>query len=223
MKITVLKYGESTFEEAYIFKGGDLSIKLPISFVFYLIETEDKKILVDVGCNDGAGFVMKRFKKPVDVLAEYGLTPEDITDVILTHSHHDHVEAIGDYPHAQIYIQQEEYPYAKPYIPSDSSVHTFDETFTLCNNVTVQKIGGHSLGSSIILCHTAGKDYVLCGDECYVKACLEKQIPTGASCRPEASLQFIKKYSGTDYVPLLFHDPSILDGCIGYEVITETA
>lgn len=43
MKITVLKYGESTFEEAHIFKGGDLNVKLPISFVFYLIETEEKK------------------------------------------------------------------------------------------------------------------------------------------------------------------------------------
>lgn len=222
MKITVLKYGESVFEESHIFKGGNPNVKLPISFVFYLIETKERKILVDVGCNDGAGFVMKRFQKPTDVLCGYGVTPEEITDVILTHSHHDHVEAVGAYSNAKIYIQEDDYPYVKSYIPSDFPVCTFKDEFTLCDGIMMKKIGGHSLGSSIVICHTNNKDYVLCGDECYVKACFEKQIPTGVSCRPEASLQFIQKYSGSNYVPLLFHDPSILEGKLGYEVVTDT-
>ena len=41
MKITVLKYGESIFEEVHMFRGGRPDVKLPISFVFYLIETEN--------------------------------------------------------------------------------------------------------------------------------------------------------------------------------------
>lgn len=73
MKITVLKYGESIFEEVHMFRGGRADVKLPISFVFYLIETENKKILVDVGCDDGAGFEMSIFSKPVFVLEDYGL------------------------------------------------------------------------------------------------------------------------------------------------------
>ena len=43
MKITVLKYGESVFEEVHIFKGGNPNVLLPISFVFYLIETGNRK------------------------------------------------------------------------------------------------------------------------------------------------------------------------------------
>ena len=54
-----------------------------------------------------------------------------------------------------------------------------------------------------------------------MKACFEKQIPTGASYRPEVSERFIKEYSGTNNVPLLFHDPNILKGRIGYEVILD--
>ena len=61
MKLTVFKYGESVYNECYLFAGGDPDRLLPISFVFYLIETGDRRLLVDVGCNDGAGFEMRRF------------------------------------------------------------------------------------------------------------------------------------------------------------------
>jgi len=65
MKIVALKYGESIFGENYIFKGGRKDVLLPISFTIYLIQTKDKNILVDVGCDDGAGFEMPlyTFKK----------------------------------------------------------------------------------------------------------------------------------------------------------------
>ena len=210
MKITVLKYGESIFEESNMFRGGRPDVKLPISFVFYLIETEDKKILVDVGCDDGAGFKMSVFRKPVLVLAEYGLKASDITDVVITHAHHDHIAAIKTYTNAIIHIQEREYEVGKDYIPAPFSVHTFDDEFLICDNVIIRNIGGHSYGSSIVICHVGDKNYVFCGDECYVKACFEKQIPTGASYRPEVSERFIKEYSGTNNVPLLFHDPNIL-------------
>ena len=52
---------------------------------------------MDAGCDDGAGFEMSLFKKPIAVLKEYGLSPNDITDVIITHSHHDHIEAVKYY------------------------------------------------------------------------------------------------------------------------------
>lgn len=221
MKITVLKYGESIFEEVHMFRGGRPDVKLPISFVFYLIETENKKILVDVGCDDGAGFEMSIFCKPALVLENYGLKTSDITDVVITHAHHDHIAAIGSYANAVIHIQENEYEVGKKHIPAGFKVHTFDDEFLLCNGVIVRNIGGHSYGSSIVICHSAQKDYILCGDECYVKACFERQIPTGASYRPEISERFIKEYSGTHHVPLLFHDPNILKGRIGYEVILD--
>ena len=119
MKIVALKYGESVFGENNIFYGGDEANMLPITFVVYLIQTKDKNILVDAGCDDGAGFQMSVFKKPVEVLKEYGLKPCEITDVIITHSHHDHIEAIAYYTNATIHIQKDEYDIARKYIPKD--------------------------------------------------------------------------------------------------------
>ena len=102
---------------------------MPITFTIYLIQTENKNILVDVGCDDGAGFEMSIFKKPVDVLKEYGPSPNDITDVIITHSHHDHIEAIKYYENAIIHIQKDEYATAKMYIPTSFDVHLIDDEF----------------------------------------------------------------------------------------------
>lgn len=221
MKITVLKYGESIFEESNIFRGGRPDVLLPISFVFYLIETEDKKILVDVGCDDGAGFEMSIFQKPVFVLEDYGLKASDITDVVVTHAHHDHIAAVNTYTNAVIHIQEREYQVGKDYIPAIFKVHTFDNEFLLCDNIIVRSIGGHSYGSSIVICQSEEKNYIFCGDECYVKACFDRHIPTGVSLRPEVSERFLQEYSGINDILLLFHEPSILKGKIGYEVLLD--
>ena len=215
MKIVALKYGESVFGENYIFKGGNKDRHLPISFTTYLIQTEGRNILVDAGCDDGAGFEMSVFKKPVDILKEYGLSPNDVTDVIITHSHHDHVEAIGYYGNSTIHIQRDEYEAAKRYIPTDFNVHLIDDEYSLTDNVTVRKIGGHTAGSCIVL----ADNYVLCGDECYYKKCLTDKICTGSSHNNEASQKFIEEFSKDKYIPLLFHDPFIMTGRTGYVIV----
>lgn len=214
-KITTLKYGESIFGENYIFRGGNPEKMLPISFVIYLIQDGERNILVDVGCNDGAGFVMSIFSKPVDILRDYGVEPEDITDIVITHHHHDHIEAVTDYPNAIVYIQEDEYELGKSYIPETMKVETFKEERKLAEGLWIKKIGGHSIGSSIVLCKCYDAKHVFCGDECYVKECFEKQIPTGATNAPEISEWFIKEFGKSSYKQLLFHDPSILKGRIG--------
>ena len=215
MKITALKYGESVFGENYILKGGRKDILLPISFTIYLIQTENKNILVDVGCDDGAGFVMSIFKRPVDVLKEYGLSPNDITDVIITHSHYDHIEAIRYYENATIHIQKDEYITAKKHIPTDFDVHLMDDEFSLEKNIIMKKIGGHSVGSCIVL----ADNFLLCGDECYYEKCLTDKICTGSSYNEKVSETFIAEFSKDKYIPLLFHDDKILQGEVGYVTI----
>ena len=212
MNIITLKYGETVLEEGDIFKGGRMDVYLPISFTIYLIQTEDKNILVDAGCDDGAGFKMSIFKSPVDVLSDYGLAPEDITDVIITHSHYDHTQAIKYYKNATVHIQKDEYEKAKKRIPKDFHVHLINDEFALEENIVIKKIGGHSTGSCIVL----ADNYVFCGDECYYEKNLTDKISTGISCNEAASEAFIKEYSESKYTPLLFHDPEIITGHIGF-------
>ena len=79
-----------------------------------LLETENRKILFDVGAGvyflDGMGAI-------VDSLDERGLAPEDITDVIFTHAHPDHIWGVLDdfddllFPNAMYHIGRTEWDY----------------------------------------------------------------------------------------------------------------
>lgn len=216
-KIVVLKYGESVFNESFIFQGGSPDKMLPISFAIYLIQDAGRNILIDAGCNDGAGFEMSVFDKPVNILKQYGVMPEDITDVVITHHHHDHIEAVKDYPNAVVHMQRDEYDLGKNYIPQDMKLELFDDEKLLAEDLIVKKIGGHSIGSCIVLCKCDSKNYVFCGDECYVNACFEYTIPTGSSYDVKVSKKFVCDYGNGQYELLLFHDPEILRGQVGYE------
>ena len=212
MKIVALKYGESVFGENYIFENGKEGVLLPITFVIYLIQTKGKNILVDAGCDDGAGFEMSIFKKPTEVLKEYGLTPDDITDVIITHSHRDHIGAVGHYKKATIHIQKDEYESGRKYIDKESKINLFDEAFEVCPGVLIKKIGGHTDFSSIVV---AEDKYVLCGDECYYKECFDRGIITGSSKYPDKSRAFMEEYRNEKYKLLFFHDKDIFPGKVG--------
>jgi glyoxylase-like metal-dependent hydrolase (beta-lactamase superfamily II) len=218
-KIVALKYGESVYNENYILHGGNTGKMLPISFVIYLIQDGKRNILVDAGCNDKAGFDMSIYCEPKEVLKQYGITPEEIGDIVITHYHHDHIEAVKDYPNAVIHIQKAEYEKAKKYILDTQRVEVFEEEKTLASDLVIKRIGGHTKGSCIVLCKCKNQRYVFCGDECYIKECFEKQIPTGSSYNLEVSKRFIVDYGNGEYERLLFHDPGIMKGRLGYEYV----
>ncbi|MGM9624602.1 MAG: hypothetical protein ACI3XM_02725, partial [Eubacteriales bacterium] len=50
---------------------------------------------------------------------------------------------------------------------------------------------------------------VITGDECYLQLCLDRHLPTGASCNEEKSRAFIETYSADRYITLTCHDPDI--------------
>ena len=210
MKLTALKYGETEIHERMAFQDGDKTKNLPIALLFFLIETDGKKILVDVGCDTMPGFPLFRFQKPVEVLESCGVKPEEITHVILTHAHHDHADAARYYPQATVYLHRDAFPLAEKYLPQGAAICLIDEEKTVAKGVTFRHIGGHAPGSSIVLVETPGKPFVLCGDECYTKENLTLKKPTGSSRCLEASTAFVEEYSKDCYVPILFHDPDLV-------------
>ncbi len=206
MEIIPLKYAESFLREDMVFINGDKEKYRKIIFMCYLIKTNNKLILVDAGCENMPGFLMENFIGPISALREKNILPDDITDVIITHSHHDHIECVRYYKNALIHIQKDEYESGKEYIPSDFKINTFDGEFLLCDDVKIIKIGGHTEGSCIVEVKHEGKYYIIVGDECYSRENLNKKIPTGSSYNKEKSKNFIEKYSDSKYTVLLCHD-----------------
>lgn len=205
-EIIPIVYGKSVLPESMIFWGGAESKTLPIVFKIYLIRTESKLILADAGCVTMPGFDMEDFIGPVKALEKHGVSPDDITDVVVTHAHHDHIECVNCFKNAAIYIQRDEYEDGKGYTPDNANIILFDEIAEIAPGVKAVKIGGHSKGSSILEISADEKIYVIAGDECYKRECLDKIIPTGSSYCIEKSKNFVEKYSSDKYTVLLCHD-----------------
>ncbi len=218
MKLTAIQYGKTFITGDMAFLGGNPNERIPIALLFFLIETENKKILFDAGCDTMPGFELSDFRCPADVLEECGVNREDITHVILTHSHHDHVDGIRHYPKADLYIHESELEKLKLYVSGKNTTFSFLDSFSVTENIEIKHIGGHSEGSSIVIVEHNDSKYVLCGDECYTCENLLNKIPTGSSFCSEKSKHFIEEYSKKCYNTILFHDPNIV-GCSGCKTI----
>ena len=89
------------------------SCKLPYCYV--LIKGKGHLAMVDVGYNNkdyGAvmanSFGVQGWQPPKTVLAECGVTPEQVTHVFITHAHFDHMGGTEDFPNATFYVQERE-------------------------------------------------------------------------------------------------------------------
>ena len=165
MQIIPVKYAESVLPESAVFTNGDANKLYPIAFILYVIKTKNHTILVDAGCETMPGFDMKNFIKPVDALRDKGIEAADITDVIITHAHHDHIECVKYFNHAVIHIQANEYEKGEKYIPHGFQTNIFSDEFSVCDNVKIVRIGGHTDGSCVVELKDDEKTYVIVGDE----------------------------------------------------------
>ncbi|MBE7037680.1 MAG: MBL fold metallo-hydrolase [Ruminococcaceae bacterium] len=218
MNLIAFKYGKTEINEKMAFEDGDKNIKLPISLLFFLIETENKKILVDVGCDTMPGFCLYEFENPISILEKYGIKKEEITDIVITHAHHDHFDCLGYYPDAKVYINENESLDVTNRFKNIKNLFAFKKDIEICDNVIAKHIGGHSKGSSVVLIKNNDKTFVLCGDECYTMENFSKGKPTGSSINLEKSTQFINEYRKDAYIPLLMHDPNLVKE-IGFKKI----
>lgn len=214
IEIKAVVYGETELPESMVFAGGSEQVVYPIKLILYTVKTGKHLVLIDAGCDTMPGFPLRNFMSPATALKKAGIEPEQITDVIVTHAHHDHIDGVRHFPNSVIHIQEEEYQAGKNYIPGDFRVHTFRDHCVVACCLEVCRIGGHSPGSCIVKLNRDGERYVFCGDECYLRVCLDRKIPTGCSCNPEISRVFVETYGSGAYRVLLSHDPEIVTGSV---------
>jgi glyoxylase-like metal-dependent hydrolase (beta-lactamase superfamily II) len=115
-EVFVLEYARSNKQPvASLIQGAynDGTIDLPFSFV--LARNGTRNVLVDTGfMKDGHGAVMaERFDvpywiSPLRLLAEMGIAPGDVTDIVLSHAHFDHMGSIDQFPTARLFLQKKE-------------------------------------------------------------------------------------------------------------------
>ena len=102
------------FPVAALVQGADRDRKLSIAMIVWLLRGNGRTILIDSGFYRPQfldQWKPKDFLKPSDALAQFGVKPEDVTDLIITHMHWDHADGVDLFPKARIWLQKDEYTY----------------------------------------------------------------------------------------------------------------
>lgn len=92
--------------------GADSARKLDLSMMVWLVKGEGRVILVDAGFYRQeflSTWKVKDFRKPSDAVAAFGVRPEEVTDIVVSHMHWDHADGVDLFPNARVWVQKAEY------------------------------------------------------------------------------------------------------------------
>jgi len=86
----------------------------PIFMIWLIKGNNGKNILVDAGFQRSSSAFTSGiidYTRPDSALHRIELKPEDITDIIITHPHSDHIDGIDLFPSANLWMQRNDYSY----------------------------------------------------------------------------------------------------------------
>lgn len=222
-RINAVCYGNSMFPKRFIFHSDKSGGSVLISWMFYYIEYGDKKILIDTGFNDKGTakmFGIKDFRDPVEILLDNRIEADSITDVIITHSHFDHIGNAHRFKNARFIINRDELSAlnksgslkeVKKFFSGNSKVTVFDDAFTLYDTFNIRKIGGHSKGSSAVFFTYGNREYCFTGDEVYSPDNITQNIGNGSVVNHQNNMNFIEKLRSGNYTTFIMHDSKYTD------------
>ena len=94
--------------------GGPKDQKIEIAMMFWLIRGGGHTILFDSGFHRDTflkDFPMKEYMRPDRALETAGVRADEVTDIVISHAHWDHMGGLDLFPMANVWIQKEEYRY----------------------------------------------------------------------------------------------------------------
>jgi glyoxylase-like metal-dependent hydrolase (beta-lactamase superfamily II) len=112
--IQAIRYASAEDEVAGLVMGAPKGEKINIAMVVWLIRGGGRNILFDSGYHRETFlkyFPSTEYIRPDEAVKLAGVQPEEITDVVISHAHWDHLGGIDLFPKAAVWIQKEEFRY----------------------------------------------------------------------------------------------------------------
>jgi glyoxylase-like metal-dependent hydrolase (beta-lactamase superfamily II) len=114
--VFVVEYAQSKDQPvASLIQGAYGEGVMNVPFAFVLAQRQGRSILVDCGfMREGNGvavaekFGIPRWISPLRMLAEMDVGADDVSDIVLSHAHFDHIGSIEQFPKARLHIQKQE-------------------------------------------------------------------------------------------------------------------
>jgi len=217
--------------------GADSSRTLDIAMAVWVLRGERRVVLVD------AGFYRDKFLdrwKPADhvrpdlALAPLGIAPEDVTDLVVTHVHWDHLDGADLFPRARVWIQRDEYEHHvgpdgevldRAIDPADAEmlarlraagrVALVDgDGRELLPGITAYTGGRHTWASQYLGVRTASGTVVVASDNCYLYENLDRRLPIAQTLDAVSNLAAQDRMRRLAVAPRFVvpgHDPAVFE------------
>lgn len=200
-EVYAIKYAHHARRSADNFIGGDPhDSPMPLDYFVWLLRGEGREIVVDTGFS--AAMAAKRGREhlrcPSAGLKLLGTDSNQVTDVVITHLHYDHVGNLEIFPAATLHLQELEMRYATgPYMCHECFRGAFEVEDVvgmvrrvyegrvrfhagdaeLAPGVSLHLIGGHTMGLQVVRVATRRGWVVLASDASHFYANMEQARP----------------------------------------------
>ncbi|HEX4309055.1 MAG TPA: N-acyl homoserine lactonase family protein [Acidobacteriaceae bacterium] len=217
--------------------GADKSRTMDLAMVFWLVRGGGRNILVDSGFYRPQlfrGWNVSEFQKPSDALRHAGLQPEDVTDIVISHMHWDHVDGFDLFPKARIWIQRDEYVYytgeawqqkdtadgidasdVEALVKANIAGHVSfvnGDAQQIFPGITCYTGGKHTYQSQYVGVHAQDGTVVLASDNVYLYENLDRHVPIAATLDSVSNLAAqdrMRKLASRPEFIIPGHDPAL--------------
>lgn len=235
-EIYPLKIGQATEEEPRIFYLGSCKKRITVYQYMWLIKGNGNLVLVDTGFTREAGqsfnpdVKQEKEEEPLKQLSSLGIKPEEISSIILTHGHWDHLSpTVFAFSNARVYLQEREllsltkpsHPWFTEFVFKDVIRKLTDDCKRRLRIIAGDKeilpgirlfwTGGHTPGHQSVAVNTKAGKVILTGDVVFTYRNIEKDIPVGFNCNLEDCFQAMKRIRKEADIVIPGHDPRVLE------------
>lgn len=216
-KFWPLLTGTHRYEKTLSTRGRGYNVMIDAPILAYLIETDNGRILYDVGCDyqkihiaqlrhhyyDNPAFPfgppqMTEEQRLSNRLAALGLQPTDVDLVFVGHLHFDHAGGLCDMKHADIHVHaheliaarsQADEAYFKNDFTGDYHWRIQAKEYTVTSGVHAIESPGHTAGHmSMLIELPKGAPILLCGDAADLTENIEDEIAPGLCWKDHSEL-----------------------------------
>jgi glyoxylase-like metal-dependent hydrolase (beta-lactamase superfamily II) len=211
-QVEAIRYGTlPAFPVRGLVVGADSARRLDIAVMVWLLRGAGRTVLVDAGFYRDK-FIQRwkptDFVRPSEAVAAAGVRPEEVTDIVLSHVHWDHMDGVDLFPRARVWLQRAEYEYyvgeggavLHPGIdPEDAAIlarlraagrlELVDgDAREILPGITVYTGGRHTYASQFVGVRTSAGTVVVASDNAYLYENLERHAAIAQTFDAQSNL-----------------------------------
>lgn len=203
-EVLAIRSGTHVFRKSHLYHQyavyEEPDIDVQMDYFFYVLDDGHELRIVDTGFSPEQGRHRNRtlLNEPRQALAQLGRDPAEVTSVVVTHLHYDHIGNLDCFPNATLFVPRREVEFyasdvshrpvfdvhvdraAAALIDAElerGRVELIDGISELADGITAISVGGHSPGQQAVAVATPSGPVVLASDAIHTYEEIDKRRP----------------------------------------------